>query len=76
MSTTVDKNAIGLTERQYHIGIAPGEVSSVALLPGDPFRVPLVAEFLTDVTTVAHNREHMTMTGYYKGRQVVEVQQD
>ena len=52
------------------IGIAPGEVSSVALLPGDPFRVPLVAEFLTDVKTVAHNREHMTMTGMYKGRHI------
>jgi uridine phosphorylase len=70
VSTTVDKNAVGLTERQYHIGIAPGEVSSVALLPGDPFRVPLVAEFLTDVKEVAHNREHKTMTGYYKGRHI------
>lgn len=70
MSTTVDKSAVGKGERQYHIAIAPGEVSSVALLPGDPFRVPLVAEFLTDVKTVAHNREHMTMTGYYKGRHI------
>ncbi len=45
-------------------------MSTVALLPGDPFRVPLVAEFLTDVKTVAHQREHMTMTGYYKGRHI------
>ena len=69
MSTTpapVDKSQAGLDTRQYHIGIAPGEVSSVALLPGDPFRVPLVAEFLTDVREVAHNREHRTMTGWYK----------
>jgi uridine phosphorylase len=70
MSTPVDKSQAGLNARQYHIGIAPGEVSSVALLPGDPFRVPLVAEFLTDVTEVAHNREHRTMTGYYKGRHI------
>ena len=62
-TAAVDKDAAGVGERQYHIGIAPGEVSSVALLPGDPFRVPLVAEFLTDVKTVAHNREHMTMRG-------------
>lgn len=66
----VDKSQTGLTERQYHIGIAPGEVSSVALLPGDPFRVPFVAEFLTDVKEVAHKREHRTMTGYYKGRHI------
>jgi uridine phosphorylase len=64
----VDKSQAGLGARQYHIGIAPGEVGTVALMPGDPFRVPFVAEFLTDVTEVAHNREHKTMTGYYKGR--------
>jgi uridine phosphorylase len=68
--TAVDKSNVGVGERQYHIGVAPGEVSSVALLPGDPFRVPLVAEFLTDVRTVAHQREHLTMTGMYKGRRI------
>ncbi len=34
MTNTVDKSEAGLGERQYHIGIAPGEVSTVALLPG------------------------------------------
>ncbi len=68
MSTPVDKSQVGRDARQYHIGIAPGEVSTVALLPGDPFRVPFVAEFLTDVKEIAHNREHRTMTGWYKGR--------
>lgn len=70
MTISVDKASAGLGERQYHIGIAPGEVSTVALLPGDPFRVPMIAEFLTDVRTVAHQREHMTMTGLYKGHQI------
>lgn len=70
MSTIVDKSSAGASARQYHIGLAPGEVSSVALLPGDPFRVPFVAEFLTDVREVAHNREHRTMTGWYKGRHI------
>jgi uridine phosphorylase len=68
--STVDKSAAGLGERQYHIGVAPGEVSTVALLPGDPFRVPLVGEFLTDVVEVAHQREHRTITGTYKGRRI------
>lgn len=67
-STIVDKSAVGRDARQYHIGIAPGEVGTVALMPGDPFRVPFVAEFLTEVKEVAHNREHRTMTGMYKGR--------
>ena len=70
MSDVVDKSQVGLGERQYHIAIAPGEVSSVALLPGDPFRVPMIAEFLSDVKDVAHNREHRTMTGYYKGKHI------
>lgn len=69
-TSTVDKSAAGIGVRQYHIGIAPGEVSTVALLPGDPFRVPMIAEFLTDVHTVAHKREHMTMTGTYQGRKI------
>ncbi|MEA9985487.1 MULTISPECIES: nucleoside phosphorylase [Subtercola] len=68
MTTIIDKSQAGVNARQYHIGIAPGEVGTIALLPGDPFRVPLIAEFLTDVTEVAHNREHRTMTGWYKGK--------
>ncbi|WP_432563816.1 nucleoside phosphorylase [Kineococcus sp. SYSU DK003] len=68
MSAGVDKSQVGRDVRQFHIGVAPGEVGTVALLPGDPFRVPLVAEFLTDVRDVAHNREHRTVTGLYKGK--------
>ncbi|GGF35457.1 nucleoside phosphorylase [Subtercola lobariae] len=68
MSQIIDKAEAGQNARQYHIDVAPGEVGTVALLPGDPFRVPLIAELLTDVTDVAHNREHRTMTGFYKGK--------
>ncbi|CAN5315078.1 MAG: nucleoside phosphorylase [Nocardioides sp.] len=66
----VDKSSAGAQARQFHIRVAPGEVSTVALLPGDPFRVPLVAEFLHDVTEVAHHREHRTVVGTYKGRRI------
>jgi uridine phosphorylase len=68
--SVVDKSSAGIGVRQFHIDIAPGEVSTVALLPGDPFRVPLVAEYLEDAREVAHKREHRTMLGTYKGRQV------
>jgi uridine phosphorylase len=66
----VDKDSIGIGGRQFHIGVAPGEVSTVALMPGDPFRVPLVAEYLDDPREVAHQREHRTMVGTYKGRSI------
>lgn len=45
-------------------------MGTVALPPGDPFRVPLIAEFPSDVQEVAHQREHCTMTGMYKGRRI------
>ena len=66
----VDKGSVGLGARQFHIDVAPGEVSTVALMPGDPFRVPLVAEYLDDPREVAHKREHRTMIGTYKGRTI------
>jgi len=66
----VDKSRIGIGGRQFHIGVAPGEVSTVALMPGDPFRVPLVAGYLEDAREVAHQREHRTMVGSYKGREI------
>jgi len=66
----VDKSEAGRDARQYHIGVAPGEVSTVALLPGDPFRVALIGEFLEGVVEVAHRREHRTITGLYKGRRI------
>ena len=66
----VDKGSVGLGAKQFHIDVAPGEVSTIALLPGDPFRVPLVAEYLDDAREVAHKREHRTMVGTYKGRSI------
>lgn len=70
MSQIVDKSSIGMGGRQFHTGTAPGDVSTIALMPGDPFRVPLVAEYLDDPVDVAHQREHRTMKGTYRGRMI------
>lgn len=67
---TLDKSQVGQGVRQFHIGVAPGEVSTIALLPGDPFRVPLIAEHLSDVREVAHRREHRTMVGTFQGHPI------
>jgi DeoD family purine-nucleoside phosphorylase len=64
----VDKSMIGLEGKQYHVGVAPGEISDIVLMPGDPFRVQLVADQLDDAVEVAHRREYRTVNGYYKGR--------
>ena len=60
----------GSTGRQYHLKVAPGEVGSVALMPGDPFRVQLIADRLEDATEVAHAREYRTVVGRYQGMTV------
>lgn len=70
MSQIVDKSSIGMGGRQFHTGTAPGDVSTIVLMPGDPFRVPLVAEYLDDPVDVAHQREHRTMKGTYRGREI------
>jgi uridine phosphorylase len=58
------------SRRQYHIRCAPGEIGEYVLLPGDPGRISLIAELLDDVTEVAYNREHRTITGSYQGLKV------
>ena len=41
--SVVDKSSVGLGERQFHIGVAPGEVSTVALMAG--IRAALLRRF-------------------------------
>ncbi|MEJ7742461.1 MAG: hypothetical protein WKF73_07890 [Nocardioidaceae bacterium] len=60
----------GSLGRQYHIKVAPGEVGEVALMPGDPFRVQLVADRLDDAVELAHAREYRTVVGTYQGMRV------
>lgn len=56
-----------LGAKQYHIHLQPGDVGEYVLLPGDPARSDMVAKYLDNAELVAHNREHRTFTGYYKG---------
>jgi uridine phosphorylase len=48
---------------QYHLGVTPGDVAGTVLLPGDPDRVPIIAEGWDDAETVAEHREYRTATG-------------
>jgi len=50
---------------QPHLQVDAGDVTSIALLPGDPGRVRRIAEHLDDVETVAENREYTVVTGRY-----------
>lgn len=53
--------------RQYHIGLAPGEVAPYILLCGDTGRVHKVAGYFDEAGEPVSNREYTTITGKYKG---------
>lgn len=53
--------------RQYHIGLAPGEVASNILMCGDPARAHRIAEYFDEVSSPISHREYVTITGKYRG---------
>jgi uridine phosphorylase len=53
--------------KQYHIALEKGQVGRYILLPGDPGRVPLIAEHFDSAEKMAHNREYVTYTGTVDG---------
>ena len=53
--------------RQYHIGLAPGEVARYIMLVGDPARATRVAGLLDRVDLERRNREYVTYTGVHHG---------
>ena len=67
---TLDKSAVTLGQKQYHIALSPGDIGDYVLLPGDPARSDRVAQYLEDAQLVGHNREHRSFTGWYKGVKV------
>jgi uridine phosphorylase len=52
---------------QYHVKLNGGDVAPYVLLPGDPGRVPFVADLWDEAEKIAENREYVTYTGTYKG---------
>ena len=57
-------------ERQYHIGLGPGDLAEYILLPGDPERVQRIAMRLEDVEPFRQHREFASITGTYRGERV------
>ncbi len=55
---------------QYHIKCKKGDVGRYVLVPGDPFRTDVIAQYLENPVLVAHSREHKTWTGTLNGEKV------
>jgi uridine phosphorylase len=66
MTDSEDPNS----EVQYHLGIGRDDTAGPVLLPGDPERVPKIAEGWDDAEETGFHREYRTVTGRYDGEPV------
>lgn len=62
--------ALPVGERQYHIGLGPGELADSILLPGDQDRVAKVAARFDSIEREHRHREFASATGTYHGQRV------
>lgn len=54
----------------FHIHLRPEEIADIVILVGDPGRVDMVAEYLTDIEFRHQSREFVSTTGKYNGKRV------
>jgi uridine phosphorylase len=59
--------------RLYHIRLRKQDVGRVALLPGDPDRVPRIAKHFKDAKLISSHREYTTYGGYIDGEYVISM---
>lgn len=62
--------ALPVGDRQYHIGLGPGQLAEYLLLPGDPDRTARIAGRLDSIEFEHRHREFATVTGTYRGLRV------
>ena len=62
--------ALPTGERQYHIGLGPGELAEYILLPGDQDRTARIAARFDSVEFERRNREFASATGTYRGERM------
>ncbi len=55
---------------QYHINCGPGDVGRYCILPGDPGRCELIAQYFDDPVFIGSNREYTIYTGTLLGEKV------
>ncbi|WP_226010674.1 nucleoside phosphorylase [Halomicrobium salinisoli] len=56
--------------KQPHLLVEPGDLTDLALVPGDPGRVDRIADRCDDSETVAENREYKVVNATYEGREL------
>ncbi|GCF13045.1 uridine phosphorylase [Haloarcula mannanilytica] len=56
--------------KQPHLLVEPGDLTDIALVPGDPGRVDRIAGLCDDHEVVAQNREYKLVNATYEGREL------
>ncbi|EMA20213.1 MULTISPECIES: nucleoside phosphorylase [Haloarcula] len=56
--------------KQPHLLVEPGDLTDIALVPGDPGRVDRIAGLCDDHEVVAENREYKLVNATYDGREL------
>ena len=54
----------------FHIHLRPEELADIVILVGDPGRVDMVAEYLSDIELRRASREFVSVTGKYNGKRL------
>ena len=62
--------ALPVGERQYHIGLGPGQLAEYILLPGDPDRTARIATRFDSIELEHRHREFATVTGTFRGQRI------
>lgn len=57
----------------FHLHLKPEQISDQIILVGDPGRVSLIGELLTEVEFTVENREFVSTTGKYNGKRITVV---
>ncbi|QCC58497.1 nucleoside phosphorylase [Natrinema thermotolerans] len=55
---------------QPHLLVDDGDLTDIALLPGDPGRVDRIADHCDESETIARNREYKVVNATYEGREL------
>ncbi len=54
----------------FHLHLKPEELADTVILVGDPGRVAMVAEYLSDIEFTRQSREFVSTTGKYNGKRI------
>lgn len=57
----------------FHLHLKPEEIGDNIILVGDPGRVPIIGEFLSDIEFNRCSREFNSLTGTYKGKRITVI---